>query len=61
MKDQKIRLLDVFVIGPMMIRSGWLERDSIWGKLMLLAGTATIVYNYQNYREAQRSVAPRAA
>lgn len=61
MKTQQIRMMDVFVIGPLMLRSGWLEKDSIWGKLMLLAGAATIVYNYQNYREVEKSVAARAS
>lgn len=58
-KTQQIRLLDIFVIGPLMIRSGWQEKDNIFGKLMLFAGAATIAYNYRNYLEVQRSVVPR--
>lgn len=54
MKTQQIRLLDVFVLGPLMIRAGWLEKDRLIGRIMLFAGGATIAYNYQNYLEEQR-------
>lgn len=50
-KTQKIRILDVFVIGPMMIYGG-LElrrKHRILGAVLSLFGVATIVYNGRNY------------
>lgn len=55
MKSQSIRLIDVLIIGPAMIRSGWLNRDDspLLGHAMMFAGAATIVYNWQNYRRIE--------
>lgn len=57
MKTQRIRLLDVFVLGPLMIRSGWITRKQspLTSVAMLIGGTATIVYNWQNYRDVERA------
>lgn len=51
MKSQTIRLIDVLILGPAMIRSGWLNREKsfLLGNGMMFAGAATIVYNWQNY------------
>ncbi len=53
MKTQQIRLLDVFVLGPLMIRSGLLNRRTapLTSWLMVFAGGATVVFNWQNYKE----------
>jgi hypothetical protein len=48
---QYIRLLDVFVIGPLMIYAG-LKADSLpkWAKMALIVfGVSTIGYNANNY------------
>jgi hypothetical protein len=57
MKDQEIRLIDVFVLGPLMIRSGWLNRSKspITSYLMMFAGGATIAYNWQNFRKVRQT------
>lgn len=62
MKSQTIRLIDVLILGPVMIRSGWLNRDEspILGHAMMFAGAATIVYNWENYRRT-RDAEPRKA
>lgn len=55
LKSQNIRILDVFVIGPLMIAAGWALRK----KKPLLAysvagfGVTTIGYNARNYRRYQ--------
>lgn len=56
MKTQQIRLIDVFILGPLMVRSGWLNRkeSSFIGLAMMIAGAGTIVYNWQNYREVEK-------
>lgn len=54
MKSQTIRLLDVLVIGPVMIRSGWHLRNRPIGGILTLFGIATIVYNLSNYLEKAR-------
>jgi hypothetical protein len=55
MKTQEIRLIDVFVLGPLMIRSGWLNRDKspVTSYLMMFAGGATMAFNWKNYKEVQ--------
>jgi hypothetical protein len=56
MKSQIVRLLDVFVVGPWMIRGGIKGRDDI----LTMLGLLTIIYNginYLNYK-APANVAP---
>lgn len=55
MKTQEIRLIDVFILGPLMIRSGWLNRDKdpITSYLMMFAGSATMAFNWKNYKEVK--------
>lgn len=51
MKTQNVRLVDVFILGPFMIWAGTQLREP-WARYgMIAAGTATIVYNWQNYRQ----------
>jgi hypothetical protein len=58
-KSQGIRVLDVFVIGPLMVWGGLkLRREhAAGGALLALFGVATVLYNARNYRriEAARS------
>jgi len=57
-KTQNIRLLDVFLLGPLMIyaargaRLGDLERAAL-----AAAGVGTILYNWNNYLEKQKASA----
>lgn len=49
-KSQNIRLLDVFVIGPMIIYAGTFKQLPFWlrGGLVVI-GVCTIAYNGKNY------------
>ena len=50
MKAQGIRLLDVFLIGPLMVVGG--SRSSLtepWRTLLVVAGVLTVLYNGANY------------
>jgi len=51
MKAQNIRLLDVFVIGPVMVYATTQlgESNKTLGALLKIFGVATIVYNGRNY------------
>lgn len=51
-KSQEIRLLDVFVIGPVILYAGVQYKDKLpqWLSVSLIAiGVSTIVYNGRNY------------
>jgi len=50
MKTQTIRLLDVFLIGPVMIAGG-LKIKSILGTTLTIFGILTMIYNARNYME----------
>lgn len=50
-KSQQMRLVDVFVLGPVMIAAAAWDRPPSWLRLVLAGiGVGTIVYNLQNYR-----------
>ncbi len=53
-KGQGIRLLDVFLIGPLFAQAGlWESRDAPWAQaLMRVAAGATVTYNLRNYLDA---------
>jgi len=55
MKAQKVRLLDVFVLGPFMIWAGYEigKQKELAGLTMIGAGIATVVYNWENYKKVQ--------
>jgi hypothetical protein len=56
-KSQPVRLLDVFVIGPLMIWGGYAldDRGEHYGAAALvLFGLSTIVYNARNYEIVRR-------
>ena len=50
-KGQGVRLVDVFVLGPLMAQAGlWESRDKPWAQaLMRAAAGATVTYNLRNY------------
>jgi hypothetical protein len=58
-KSQNIRLLDIYVIGPLMIYIGIryyilpISNKSIFDKvfslILIFCGSTTITYNYRNY------------
>jgi hypothetical protein len=50
-KTQAVRLLDVFLIGPLMIYFGHLGK-SVFAMLLVGCGAATITYNLKNYIHA---------
>jgi hypothetical protein len=51
-KTQTIRLLDVFMIGPLMIYFGYRAEASIFSILLTFFGATTITYNLKNYMHA---------
>lgn len=51
-KSQRMRLADVFLLGPFMVWAGAQGRLPGWAKAVLIAsGIATIVYNARNYQQ----------
>jgi hypothetical protein len=49
-KTQTIRLLDIFVIGPLMIYFGYKSKPaSFFSMLLIFFGATTITYNLKNY------------
>lgn len=58
MKAQTVRLFDVLVIGPVMIWAGRRLAPTKTGKLMTLAGAATIAYNFDNWQRIRKAVSP---
>jgi hypothetical protein len=57
MKTQTIRLLDVFLIGPLMMSAGRrvaAQGGGIEGGLLMFLGFATIAYNGANYMTKAR-------
>ena len=51
-KTQAIRLLDVFLIGPLMIYFGHRAEASLFSILLTFFGATTITYNLKNYLHA---------
>ncbi len=54
-KTQTIRLLDVFVIGPVMVWGGLKlqQRHPLGGGSLALFGVSTVLYNAANYLTIQ--------
>lgn len=50
-KGQGVRLMDVFILGPLMAQAGlWESRNEPWAQaLMRAAAGATVTYNLRNY------------
>tara|TARA_Y100001938_G_scaffold149282_1_gene235590 strand:+ start:1444 stop:1656 length:213 start_codon:yes stop_codon:yes gene_type:complete len=58
LKTQRIRLIDVFVLGPLMIHAGTLipkKHKSVRFSLMMF-GATTIVYNGMNWHIINKSL-----
>lgn len=52
-KSQPTRLMDVFLLGPLMIFAGMRLRkhgDRTLGAIIVGSGLGTIAYNYRNWR-----------
>jgi len=56
MKSQTIRLIDVFLLGPLMVQSGMKQSKNLAGKAMIVFGIATIIYNWQNYQTERKQI-----
>ena len=53
-KSQFVRLLDVFVFGPMMIAAAQSQRSNYFRTALTVIGIGTIVYNGVNYFQTKR-------
>jgi len=56
-KTQRVRVLDVFLIGPLMVWGGTKLRDEypVAGALLAAFGVSTVVYNAKNYLAVERA------
>tara|TARA_R100000005_G_C4955463_1_gene174169 strand:- start:374 stop:580 length:207 start_codon:yes stop_codon:yes gene_type:complete len=54
-KTQRIRLIDVFVLGPLMVYASTVipKRHATTKAAMAVFGVSTIVYNWRNYQKVQ--------
>lgn len=60
-KSQLVRLLDVFVFGPLMIAAGRDQESKYFSLALTVVGVGTIVYNGFNYLQtAQKEKAEQA-
>lgn len=51
-KSQNVRLVDVFVLAPIMIYAGTFKALPMWVRVSLIGmGVATAVYNAKNFLE----------
>ena len=56
-KSQNIRLIDVFVIGPVMIYAGTFKTLPTWIRISLISlGACTVVYNAKNFLENKNTL-----
>lgn len=53
-KTQAIRLLDVFLIGPLMVYGG-VQTKGVLGYTLAAFGVATVVFNGVNYLMVERT------
>lgn len=54
MKTQTIRIIDVFIIGPVMMKAGYHLRNRPIGSVLAVFGLSTIIYNLYNYLQKER-------
>lgn len=54
-KTQFVRLLDVFVFGPLMIAAGHDHKSAYFSNALMLVGVGTIVYNGINFLQNEAS------
>ena len=56
-KSQNIRLIDVFVLAPIMVYAGTFKTLPTWVRLSLIGmGVATAVYNGKNFLENRANI-----
>jgi len=56
-KSQNIRLIDVFVIAPVLIYAGTFKTLPMWLRISLIGfGVATAVYNGKNFLENKNNL-----
>lgn len=55
-KTQRMRLLDVFFIGPSMILGGLAENKPYWRAGWFLMGVGTVIYNGHNYLQQRKEL-----
>lgn len=55
-KTQQVRLLDVFVIAPLMVYGG-VKAGGVLGWTLAAFGATTLLYNAENYRRVADSIA----
>lgn len=53
-KAQAVRLLDVFVFGPLMLRAARDQESKYFANALTLIGLGTIVYNGVNYLQNRK-------
>lgn len=53
-KTQLVRLMDVFVFGPLMIQASRSQPGKYFKSALFLIGLGTILYNGVNYLETQK-------
>lgn len=53
-KSQLVRLLDVFVFGPLMIAAGRDQESKYFNLALTVVGVGTILYNGFNYLETAK-------
>lgn len=53
-KSQLVRLMDVFVFGPLMIQASRRQPGKYFKAALFVIGLGTILYNGVNYLETQR-------
>ena len=54
-KSQLVRLLDVFVFGPLMLRAARDQQSEYFAHALTLIGLGTIVYNGVNYLQHRKA------
>lgn len=57
MKAQSVRLMDVFVIGPLMMWAGYrlVQRYPVRGQFLFVSGIGTVIYNGHNYLQIEQA------
>jgi len=61
-KSQNIRLIDVFVLAPIMIYAGTFKTLPMWIRVSLIGmGVATAVYNGKNFLENKSNLQKQKA
>jgi len=53
-KSQLVRLMDVFVFGPLMIQASRTQQKKYFRSALFLIGIGTILYNGVNYLETRK-------